>query len=102
MTIRQAKKILRKGQAPFVLPGESLRREPEHVYRHDQWLRARARFEKWFWTGAGPDEGGYYDDFEDFLAEDDKEEYFDCYMGADGSCGLAGTEECDFECPYRG
>ncbi len=33
---------------------------------------------------------------------DDDEEYGDC--GEDrtnGGCSLAGSEECDFECPYR-
>lgn len=28
-------------------------------------------------------------------------ENFDCGMGADGQCGHAGSEDCDFECPYR-
>lgn len=41
-------------------------------------------------------EDGYpYDD------EDIEEGDFDCHMGPDGSCGLAGTEECDWDCPYR-
>lgn len=25
----------------------------------------------------------------------------DCGMGEDGFCSLAGTEHCDFECPFR-
>lgn len=25
----------------------------------------------------------------------------DCGIGPDGSCRLAGTEHCDFECPFR-
>ncbi len=40
-----------------------------------------------------------YDD-EDF-PEEDEEETFDCHLGRDGVCGKAGSEECDFECPYR-
>lgn len=27
-------------------------------------------------------------------------DYLDCHMGPDGLCGKAGSEECDFECPY--
>lgn len=35
-------------------------------------------------------------------AEDgDDEEEFDCHMDIHGYCGKAGTEECDFMCPYR-
>ena len=26
---------------------------------------------------------------------------FDCHMDRNGFCGKAGSEECDFECPYR-
>lgn len=36
-------------------------------------------------------------DIED--ANDDELEGFDCPRGADG-CPLAGTEECDWECPW--
>lgn len=45
-----------------------------------------------------PDDGE--DDFpEDDLEED--EEYFDCgYIPGEG-CTMAGSEDCDFECPYR-
>lgn len=32
--------------------------------------------------------------------DDDEEEDFDCHRGPDGTCGLAGTEECDWQCPY--
>ena len=31
--------------------------------------------------------------------EDD--DFFDCHMGRSGVCGKAGSEECEFECPYR-
>ena len=50
----------------------------------------------------------YPDEFDDFdTGDDDDEEYFDCGMMRDGKthrlvgCGKAGSEECDFECPYR-
>jgi hypothetical protein len=33
---------------------------------------------------------------------EDEDDYFDCAMGPDGYCGKAGSEECDWECPYRG
>lgn len=32
---------------------------------------------------------------------EDEEDRFDCGKGRDGLCGKAGSEECDFECPYR-
>lgn len=41
------------------------------------------------------DDDDYDDDFED---EDD---LFDCHLMADGLCGKAGSEECDWECPLR-
>jgi hypothetical protein len=37
---------------------------------------------------------------EDF-DEEDEEDTFDCHLGPDGLCGKAGSEECEFECPYR-
>ena len=33
--------------------------------------------------------------------DDDPWETFDCHMDRDGYCGKAGSEECEFECPYR-
>jgi hypothetical protein len=33
--------------------------------------------------------------------EPDEYEAFDCHMGPDGLCGAAGSEDCEFECPYR-
>ena len=33
--------------------------------------------------------------------ENDDEDYFDCGWVRGVGCTLAGTEECDFECPYR-
>lgn len=39
-------------------------------------------------------------DEQSFDDEDDWLE-LECALGDDGQCGLAGTEHCDFECPYR-
>ncbi len=34
--------------------------------------------------------------------EDDEDPDFDCgWTPEGGGCSLAGTEDCDFECPYR-
>lgn len=33
--------------------------------------------------------------------EEDENEYLDCHMDRNGYCGKAGSEECEFECPYR-
>lgn len=41
----------------------------------------------------------YWEDEEPDLDEEEFE--FDCGMGSDGLCGYAGSEQCDFECPYR-
>ena len=38
-----------------------------------------------------------YDD--DFLDEDE-DDFFDCGLGFDGQCALAGSEDCDWECPH--
>ena len=38
-------------------------------------------------VGCAECDARYYDDF-------------DCGMGADGQCGKAGSEECDWECPF--
>jgi hypothetical protein len=43
-------------------------------------------------------------DFEQYELDDyeeDEEEFLDCAMDRHGACGKAGSEECDFECPYR-
>jgi len=43
-------------------------------------------------------------DFEEYELDDDEEdefESFDCAMDREGYCGKAGSEECDFECPYK-
>jgi len=41
-------------------------------------------------------------DFEDNYEDDSEEELedqFDCALGADGQCAMAGSEDCDWECP---
>jgi hypothetical protein len=40
-----------------------------------------------------------FDDFGDGDGDDEHE--FDCHMDASGYCGAAGSEDCEFECPYR-
>lgn len=52
-----------------------------------------------------PNAGPAYDDL-DYDQDDDDGLYgFDpadeCMLGPDGQCGAAGSEWCDFECPYR-
>jgi hypothetical protein len=47
------------------------------------------------------DESYYYaDDPEDYDPEDDWDNEFDCGFIPGYGCQLAGTEECDWECPY--
>jgi hypothetical protein len=48
------------------------------------------------------------DDFEEYELEEEEDEFesFDCHMTLDKrgrplGCGKAGSEECDFECPWR-
>jgi hypothetical protein len=47
------------------------------------------------------------DDDDDYSDEDDDgldpmdELDLECMLGHDGQCGLAGSEHCDFVCPYR-
>lgn len=40
-------------------------------------------------------------DEDDFLEDDLDEEDFDCGWEPGEGCLMAGTEDCDFECPYR-
>lgn len=41
------------------------------------------------------------DDFDgDFFDDDDDPDFDECGMAASGGCTLAGTEWCDWECPY--
>lgn len=40
-------------------------------------------------------------DFDDELESNSEDGFeFDCGMMPDGTCMLAGTEDCDWECPY--
>lgn len=41
----------------------------------------------------------FEDDFYD--EEDELDREHDCGLDGEGQCSLAGTEWCDFECPYR-
>ncbi len=62
--------------------------------------------------------GEIHDDASDYIFDDDNEyddetcEHgdlpdqcalcsFDCGLMADGQCSMAGTEDCDWECPWR-
>ena len=48
-----------------------------------------------------PDETNQdYDFSDDYEGYDESEPEFDCYMDKSGQCGKAGSEECDWECPY--
>jgi hypothetical protein len=61
--------------------------------------------------GCPEGEGPYPDETEvdvldTWLDDDDQEWEFDCHMTVDqagraNGCELAGTEECEFDCPYR-
>ena len=42
------------------------------------------------------DDLGAYD-----IPDEDDPFDFDCGMDRHGNCGKAGSEECDWECPYR-
>lgn len=45
-----------------------------------------------------PHEDEPYCDMDEF---EDYEPDFDCSMDSDGNCGAAGSEDCEFECPYN-
>jgi hypothetical protein len=50
------------------------------------------------------DNDPHFDDFNDQLDDEielDEYEAFDCHMDRSGHCGAAGSEDCEFECPYR-
>lgn len=52
-----------------------------------------------------PIDGEYDEKWEAFM-DGDEDEYcdgldFDCGMTPDGLCGKAGSEECDWECPFN-
>jgi len=44
-----------------------------------------------------PGDGYPYDEEDNSVDEFE----FDCGMDRSGNCGKAGSEECDWECPYR-
>ena len=46
-----------------------------------------------------PDDPDYY--LTDELDDEDFEKWFDCGFVSGEGCLLGGSEECDFECPYR-
>lgn len=41
----------------------------------------------------------FEEDYDDWDEED--EWPFDCGMDQHGNCSMAGSEDCEFECPYR-
>lgn len=41
------------------------------------------------------------EDYDDATEDEDDRWEFDCGRDRHGNCGKAGSEECDFECPYR-
>lgn len=43
------------------------------------------------------------DFYEDQDAEHDEDDFLEmeCGLAGDGQCSMAGTEHCDFVCPYR-
>lgn len=49
-----------------------------------------------FCLGAKLEESDFDDD-----DDEDEFEYFDCHRDRSGYCGKAGSEECEFECPYN-
>lgn len=69
--------------------------------RHNRFLRYRIEEEKEYMNLNYDRE--YWDDADDgFTDEDAIENLMDeCGQDRSGSCSLAGTEYCDFECPFR-
>lgn len=57
-----------------------------------------------FYCRLRQEEADRYDDCDDQIEDEyelDEYEAFDCHMGRSGHCGAAGSEDCEFECPYR-
>lgn len=57
-----------------------------------------------FYCRLRQEESDRYDDFDGQLDDEidlDEYEAFDCHMDRSGHCGAAGSEDCEFECPYR-
>lgn len=48
-----------------------------------------------------PDAADYDYPYDDDMDDDDDWSELMCSMGPDGQCGQAGSEYCDFDCPYR-
>jgi hypothetical protein len=46
------------------------------------------------------EDGDYFEDDDDGLDPVDELD-LECMLSYDGQCGLAGSEHCDFVCPYR-
>ena len=42
-----------------------------------------------------------FDDDDDGLPDDEEEDFSNCGWMPGGGCSLAGSEECDLECPNR-
>lgn len=49
--------------------------------------------------GSAPWDDWDISDYDDY--EDDEDEWFDCGWVRGAGCLLAGSEECNFECPHR-
>ena len=54
-------------------------------------------YDHWKTTEPDPWEFDEIDEDEDEMAEAE----MNCSMMPDGQCGQAGSEYCDFECPFR-
>lgn len=44
---------------------------------------------------------GEAEDADEFGEDEMDEADINCHMDRDGQCGAAGSEYCEFECPYR-
>lgn len=49
-----------------------------------------------------PDDDELFDDDDDYDPDSLDDALAECGLGPDGLCGMAGTEFCEFECPFRG
>jgi hypothetical protein len=50
---------------------------------------------------AANDASADFDDDSDIDDDESELDQFDCAMDRNGNCGKAGSEECEFECPYN-
>jgi hypothetical protein len=48
-----------------------------------------------------PDLGHWYDDDDDYERDEYEDALQECGQVREGGCLMAGTEHCDFECPFR-